>query len=266
MVNAGDVVLYSMAGAVAAYVTNFMGFRDWVASQSGAFGEVGGGAVEQYEEKGGSGKTVKEEEQDIISKLLNPKPYVPPKTGTTFNCVTYPRCNTVSGTDARKKCCCTNKCSLLGRTFKSMNYSTGECFCNPKATTVTPLTNPACICGGGITGCGNLGSFATSATCRSCCCTKICAAKYPGRKPRVSGSSCYCDPVTVPMVGGCTKTRFQECASTCAQKYPGRKPVLSADCKTCYCRTATSALARSYQTIPPFEDIDEGLMQVPTIA
>lgn len=105
----------------------------------------------------------------------------PPTPTTTWQCVSYPRCNTVAGTDARKKCCCTNKCSLLGRTFKSVDFKSGLCLCNPKAS---PGGCP-------YEGCKNL---TKGPGCFQCRCSGICKPpKYPNTYPvTTADGSCTC--------------------------------------------------------------------------
>lgn len=131
-------------GGVAAYVTNFQGFKDWVDSQVGGGGggcpagshyDSNGVCVPDNDGGGGGGGDDKPEPEKAKE--------VGKPVGSTWNCISYPRCNTqVSGTDARKKCCCDNKCALMKKPNQTMspkmNLSTGLCLCNFKTKSTLP--------------------------------------------------------------------------------------------------------------------------------
>ena len=254
MALADNIAVGGVMVGLFAYVTNLGGFRDWVTEHMpgvappGVFGDTGG-----------------DEKSDTKPKPVKNDP--PPRTGSTFNCVTYPRCNTqVSGTDARKKCCCNNKCALLGRTMKSVNLFTGECLCNPKTTPSAPT--PASCTGACPLGKrwaivnGRCSCINCANTCGSCydrvanCACKLNTNKLTHSdtycKSTCGGYSCWTN-YPCPNRGA----RAQKCVKgTCAQ---ARTAWIAAySCK--------SSVARAYPTRYPQEALDEGMMQVPTLA
>lgn len=265
------VVVLGAVGGVAAYVTNFMGFKAWADTH----------LIQQPPPPPPPPPTNGNGNEPPIKNDPSPKP------GNTFKCVSYPRCNTVSGTDARKRCCCNNKCSLLGRAlvngryYKSINYSTNECFCNPK--TVAPPPKPTCSCPF-----GKVNPILTGRACTEACCRLYGSARCSTKKAVInSKNQCVCTTTaTVVHNSNCTSVENSTCwkSSGC---YNGKTGIYA----TCIsgrgrCTDARAAFMKKYGcpvylaqayaypadtvyqhgNFPQNEVLDEGLMQVPTLA
>lgn len=173
MALADNLIVISILGGIGAYVTNFMGFKAWADTH-----------IIQQPLPPVTNEPPYTEPPPVTNEP-QPKPVpvgnIGTQTGNTFNCVSYPRCNTVSGTDARKKCCCTNKCSLMKKSNQTMSptMSGNMCYCNFRTTSTAPTS---------CTGPCPLGTRPALISGRCTCakCTNTCTGCYD----RVSNCGC----------------------------------------------------------------------------
>ena len=262
--NTGLILGFVALGGVAAYATNYAGFKDWIDYEIGR--------PREYQEPNPDEEEGKwdEEFKDEPKKKVNPPPQ---RLGTVFNCTSYPNCNKVAGTDARKACCCNNKCSLLGRAlvngkyYKSINYSTGECFCNPKAAAPPPPPKPACTCPF-----GKVNPILTGKDCTAACCRLYGTARCSTKNAVLnSKNQCVCTTTaTVVHNSNCTSVENSTCwkSSGC---YNGKTGIYA----TCIsgrgrCTDARAAFVKKYGCPVYFAQaypaVHNNYAQVPTVA
>jgi hypothetical protein len=250
----------ALIGGVVAYMSNFMGFKDWVDARTQG-GE--GQPVSPYEETGGSGKTVKEEEGDIIGKLLNPKPYVAPfSSGRSGNCSWDTKGGWCWDSSA-----CGGKCRTCISGVKTTNVSDGcgrarnyflnnytKCSSCKKTPSPTSCTGPCPL--------GKRPGL-VSGRCGCVNCTNTCSACYD----RVS--NCGCKFNASKIIHKDTNCSIGCNGYACWTNYPcinrgarAQKCVKSASCTTARAAWLAAYGCKSSQAYEIESDI---LTRVPTI-
>lgn len=245
--NTGLIFLFIGLGGIGAYFTNFQGFKEWVDTYILPAPSIIGGDGDDDEGEF-------EEEFKEPKKVVKP---APPRV-TAFTCVSYPRCNTVTGSTARKECCCNNKCSLLKKSNQTMSprLSGNLCLCNFKTKTVTPpkctgpcplgkrpaLVNGRCTCANCTNTCGSCYDRIANCACKLN--TNKLTHSDTYCKSTCGGYSCWTN-YPCPNRGA----RAQKCVKgTCAQ---ARAAWIAAySCKSSLARAHNATTYNNYAQVP----------------